>query len=123
VAVAWFNLDLLLQEMKPTLDMIDEKRCHSRCLKWKVLEQIKRWHLLTGGTVMATMKGLDRKGTLMANTRQLKTFLMKIGVNPTDISDALLALFMFFRRGSDTGLHCIDYSILYNFYYHYANLN
>ena len=71
---------------------------------------------------MASMKSLDRKGTLMATHRQLKVFLARIGVSVGEVPDVIDALFMFFRRVSDAGNHVIDYSVMNSFYHEYSNL-
>lgn len=58
----------------------------------------------------------------MANERSLKSFLTRLGVPYDEIDDTLHALFYYFKRGSDMGIKCIDYSILNQVYLQYVNL-
>lgn len=48
-------------------------------LKFKVLEQLKVWSVVTGDQMLNSFKTGDRKGTLLATKRQVEQFMSKIG--------------------------------------------
>jgi len=55
--------------MKPTKDMLDKKLTYSRPFKFEVLQAVKGWVALTGGSVIELFKTQDKKGTLYSAKR------------------------------------------------------
>lgn len=62
---------------------------------------MKGWAALTGDKITKVFKLNDKKGTLYANKRQLKSFLQKV-LMPEPVSDLLLSSVLeFFGRVTD----------------------
>jgi hypothetical protein len=61
--------------MQPTKDMLDKILTFSRPFKFEVLQSMKGWVALTGGSISDMFKLQDKKGTLFAAKRQLKQVL------------------------------------------------
>ena len=61
---------------------------------------MKSWIVLTGDSITNTFKLTDKKGTLLANKKQLIVFLSKI-VGPQLQAELIDAIFKFFMRVND----------------------
>ena len=79
--------------------MIDPSKKKAEILKFEVLEGIKGWIILTGESVLNTFKLGDRKGTLFASRRQVKSFLSKALFPPDkDIEAQVHSVMTFFNQ-------------------------
>lgn len=120
----WFDFE----KFKTDIDSIDsadtnKEIVYSRILKYDIFEMIKRSYIMTGQQVLQSFKSVDPKGTMMANEKNLREFLMKITCTSYKVPDIFLqAIFFFFQEYSDTGSKSIDYSIFYNCFFKYANI-
>ena len=64
--------------MQPTKEMMDKTLTLSRPFKFEILQAMKGWVTLTGGSISEQFKLQDKRGTLLASRRQLKQVLAKI---------------------------------------------
>ena len=109
--------------MLPTKEMMDKTLTLSRPFKFEILQSMKGWVTLTGGSISEQFKLQDKRGTLLASRRQLKQVLAKI-MTPKIVTDLhMQSVLEFFARVNDQGHVCIDYMQFYQFFYKYANLN
>jgi len=52
----WFSLQKFKADMTPTKDMLDSKLTYSRRFKFEVLQSMKGWVALTGGSITDLFK-------------------------------------------------------------------
>ena len=119
----WFSLQKFKADMQPTKEMMDKTLTLSRPFKFEILQAMKGWVTLTGGSISEQFKLQDKKGTLLASRRQLKQVLAKI-MAPKAVTDLhIQSVLEFFARVNDQGHICIEYMQFYQFFFKYANLN
>ena len=96
----WFDFE----KFKTDIDSIDsadtnKEIVYSRILKYDIFEMIKRSYIMTGQQVLQSFKSVDPKGTMMANEKNLREFLMKITCTSYKVPDIFLqAIFFFFQE-------------------------
>ena len=102
--------------------MKDPALISAKILKNEIFESIKGWLILQSDTVLGLFKQIDRRGTYLATTRMLKSFLVRV-VQPRECTEKMIeSITMFFRQVNDKGILVVDYCTLYKFFYAYANL-
>lgn len=63
----WFSLQKFKADMQPTKEMMDKTLTLSRPFKFEILQSMKGWVTLTGGSISEQFKLQDKKGTLLAS--------------------------------------------------------
>jgi hypothetical protein len=118
--VQYCNLEALNKDLEPTGDMKDSAVGLMQTLKFKVLDQLQVWSVVTGEQVLSSFKTGDRKGTLLASRRQVEQFVSKIIADLSKVREVVHALFQFFQQINAQSQPCIDYRQLYAFWFEYC---